>query len=48
LVQFVTTIGCFVRMPRSFSDRTILEPAEHAQHAVVLAPVGCVSRWLPT
>ncbi len=39
LVQLVTTIGCFVLMPRSLSVRIDLEPAEHAEHAVV-APAG--------
>ena len=38
LVQFVTTIGCRVRIPRSFIDRTTSSAPEHPEHAVVLAP----------
>ena len=37
LVQLTTTIGCFVLMPRSLSVRIDLEPAEHAEHAVIAA-----------
>ena len=47
LVQLVTTIGCFVLMPRSFIVRTTSSAPRTPSTPSYLPPVGWVSRWLP-
>ena len=48
LVHITTSIGCLVLMSQIVQRAHYLKRGHHAERAVELAAVGCVSRWLPT